>query len=497
MPLVSYPELDSSWRLWMFSPTLSTPACPTPAENIAAALERITPLQGLPFEDRLWLAQHGEEVVAQPGDILFEEGQPADRMILILKGEIHVRRQRGGPMELFIGRTGQMTGLLPFSRMKASGGQGFAISPVWALLVHKDQFPAMLAAIPSMAQRVVSTLLDRVREVTRIEQQAEKLGALGKLAGNLAHELNNPASAAQRAAASLVMELRANRENRFRLVNLCLSEEQIRGVEVWEQKILGRSSRHDTRDAVEQIQLEEDLRNWLTKLPCDTAWEVAAQLAEQRTTVADLEELRSLMGPSEACISLQFFARYLRSSRSVDTLLNSTARIFDLISAVKAYSYMDRAPILEVDVPAGLDATIQMLQSRMRNVEIERNYDPDLPRISAYGSELNQVWTALIENALDALGETTQGGKLKLTCRLEGEMMLVEIWDTGPGIPPELQDRIFEPFFTTKAPGQGLGLGLDNAMRIVRKHRGHLSVRSDPGSTCFRVRLPLDQLQAY
>jgi signal transduction histidine kinase len=481
----------------MFSPTLSAPACPTPAENIAAALERITPLQGLPFEDRLWLAQHGEEVVAQPGDVLFEEGQPADRMILILKGEIHVRRQRGGPMELFIGRAGQMTGLLPFSRMKASGGQGFAISPVWALLIHKDQFSAMLAAIPSMAQRVVSTLLDRVREVTRIEQQAEKLGALGKLAGNLAHELNNPASAAQRAAASLVMELRANRENRFRLVNLCLSEDQIHGVEAWEQKVLARSTRHDTRNAVEQIQLVEDLRAWLTKLPCETAWEVAAQLAEQRTTVADLEELRSLIGPSETGISLQFFARYLRSSRSVDTLLNSTARIFDLISAVKAYSYMDRAPILEVDVPAGLDATIQMLQSRMQNVEVERRYDPDLPRISAYGSELNQVWTALIENALDALGETTQGGKLRLTCRLEGEMMLVEIWDTGPGIPPELQDRIFEPFFTTKAPGQGLGLGLDNAMRIVRKHRGHLSVRSDPGSTCFRVRLPLDQLQAY
>jgi signal transduction histidine kinase len=481
----------------MFSPTLSTPACPTPAENIAAALERITPLQGLPFEDRLWLAQHGEEVIAQPGDILFEEGQPADRMILILKGEIHVRRQRGGPMELFIGRTGQMTGLLPFSRMKASGGQGFAVSPVWALLVNKDQFPAMLEAIPSMAQRVVSTLLDRVREVTRIEQQAEKLGALGKLAGNLAHELNNPASAAQRAAASLVMELRANRENRFKLVNLCLTEEQIRSIEAWEQKVLGRSTRHETRDAGEQIQLEEDLRSWLTKLPCDTAWEVAAQLAEQRTTVADLEELRNLMGPGEAGISLQFFARYLRSSRSVDTLLNSTARIFDLISAVKAYSYMDRAPILEVDVPAGLDATIQMLQSRMKNIEIERHYDADLPRISAYGSELNQVWTALIENALDALEETSHGGKLKLTCRLEGEMMLVEIWDTGPGIPPELQDRIFEPFFTTKAPGQGLGLGLDNAMRIVRKHRGHLSVRSDPGSTCFRVRLPLDQLQAY
>jgi signal transduction histidine kinase len=203
--------------------------------------------------------------------------------------------------------------------------------------------------------------------------------------------------------------------------------------------------------------------------------------------------------------------------------VNSTARIFDLIGAVKDYSNMDRAPILEVDVPAGLDATLQMLRSRMQNVEIERNYEPDLPRISAYGGELNQVWTALIENALDALGDgvaTDPGppasdvgsmgwrdrsssvgrqnqGRLGVTCRLEAEMLLVEIWDTGPGIPPELQERIFEPFFTTKAPGRGLGLGLDNAMRIVRKHRGHLSVKSEPGSTCFRVRLPLDQLQAY
>jgi signal transduction histidine kinase len=482
----------------MLSPTASPPACPTPAETIAAAIDRVVPLQGLPFEDRLWLARHGEEVVAHPGDILFEEGAPADRMILILKGEIHVRRKRGGPMELFIGRAGQMTGLLPFSRMKVAGGQGFAVSDVWALLIPKSSFPEMLASIPTMTQRVVSTLLDRVREVTRIEQQAEKLTALGQLAGNLAHELNNPASAAQRAASSLVMELRANRDNRFKLVNLCLSEEQISGVVNWEQKILSRTTHHGGQNAGAYITLEEQLRNWLTALPCEGAWEVAAQLAEQRTTVPDLEELRGILGANETCIALQYFARYLRSSHSVDTLLNSTARIFDLISAIKAYSFMDRAPILEVDVTAGLDATIQMLQSRMANVVVERDYEPDLPRISAYGSELNLVWTALIENALEAIADLGNGeGKLKLTCRVEGEMLLVEIWDTGRGIPAELQDRIFEPFFTTKAPGQGLGLGLDNAMRIVRKHRGHLSVRSDPGSTCFRVRLPMDQLQAY
>jgi signal transduction histidine kinase len=217
-------------------------------------------------------------------------------------------------------------------------------------------------------------------------------------------------------------------------------------------------------------------------------------LAEQGATTADLDEMRGFANTEECCVLLQYFARYLRSSRAAETIVNSTARIFDLIGAVKDYSNMDRAPILEVDVPAGLDATLQMLRSRLDRVEVERDYEPGLPRINAYGGELNQVWTALIENALDALGNT---GTLRVACKLEGDMMLVEIWDTGPGIPPELQERIFEPFFTTKAPGRGLGLGLDNAMRIVRKHRGHLSVKSEPGSTCFRVRLPLDQLQAY
>jgi len=482
----------------MLSPAVVTPAGSTPAEEIAAALDRIGPLHGLSFEERLWLARHGREVVANAGDILFEEGAAAEHMVLILKGEIHVRRQHGGPMALFIGRSGQMTGILPFSRMVSYGGQGFAVSPVWCLLVSRTLFPEMMEVIPSMAQRVVSTLLDRVREVTRIEQQAEKLAALGKLAGNLAHELNNPASAAQRAASNLLEALQANRSNRFKLVKLALNEEQIRGIVAWEEKVLTRTvplpAPSPEPGALDYIAREESIRNWLTSIGCQEIWEIAAQLAEQCVTTADLDELRTILSPVETCISLQFFARYLRSARAGETLVNSTARIFDLIDAVKDYSNMDRAPILEVDVPTGLDATLRMLHSRMTHIEIERDYEPGLPRISAYGAELNQVWTALIENALDALGNQ---GLLRVACRLEADMLLVEIWDTGPGIPPELQERIFEPFFTTKAPGRGLGLGLDYAMRIVRKHRGHLSVKSQPGSTCFRVRLPLDQLQAY
>lgn len=478
----------------MISPTLSPPACPTPVEEIAIALERVTPLQGLPFEDRLWIAQHAEEMVAQPGDVMFEETTPAEWMFLILKGEVHVQRRRSGYSALFSGRAGQMTGLLPFSRMKTFGGQGVAVSPVWALSLHKSLFPELLKAVPSMTQRVVSTLLDRVREVTRIEQQAEKLSALGKLAGNLAHELNNPASAAQRAAASLLSEIRTNRRNRFKLVNLSMTQEQVHRVEQWEQRVMDRQT--SEQSASQLIACEETLRNWLAALPCEDAWDVAPTLAEHCLTIEDLEELRSILDARSTCVTLQYLARFMRATRSVDTLISSTARIFDLISAVKTYSNMDRAPILEVDVPDGLDATVQMMQSRLKHVKIVREYQADLPCISAYSGELNQVWTALIENALEAMVDQEQG-ILRLVCRLEADMMLVEIWDNGPGIPHELQDRIFEPFFTTKAPGQGLGLGLDNAMRIVRKHRGHLSVRSESGSTCFRVRLPLDQLQAY
>lgn len=477
----------------MLSPAVTPPATPTPPDDIAAALERVTPLQGMSIEHRLWFAQNGEELVAQPGDVLFDEGTPADWMFIILKGEIHVQRQRGGPMALFIGRTGQMTGLLPFSRMKNFGGVGVAATPVWGLVIHKAKFPEMLQAIPSMTQRVVSTLLDRVREVTRIEQQSEKLTALGKLAGNLAHELNNPASAAQRAAWGLQNELQANRRNRFKLVNLCLTEEQIQRIEQWEQEVMHRPA--EALNAADIIAREEELRNWLARLPCDDAWEVAPELADHGLTLQDLDTLNSILEANGTCVTLQYFARYLRSARSVDTMIASTSRIFDLITAIKDYSNMDRAAIQEVDVPAGLDATVQMMQSRMNGVKVVREYQPDLPCISAYSGELNQVWTVLIENALEAM--QGPGGVLKLICRIEGDMMLVEIWDNGQGIPPELQDRIFEPFFTTKPPGQGLGLGLDTAMRIVRKHRGHLGVRSEPGSTCFRVRLPLNQFEAY
>jgi signal transduction histidine kinase len=476
------------------------PDTPSPVQDIVSALERITPLQGLSEQDRTWLAIHGREARATAGEVLFEEGEPAEQMMLILKGEIHVRRHRNGPMALFIGRAGQMTGLLPFSRMVGYGGQGFAVQDVWALLIHKSLFPEMLTAIPSFGQRVVSTLLDRVREVTRIEQQSEKLTALGKLAGNLAHELNNPSSAAQRAASGILTELRSFNESRYRLVELCLTQDQIASIQAWEREVRAHALEASARAQIDVATREDAIAAWMLAQGVADGWQVAPELAELGVEASHLAPLTGFLSTEAIHVVLEQFASALRAEHSAQAMLHSTERIFDLISAIKTYSYMDRAPILELDVPAGLDATVQMLQSRMTGVTVEREYEPGLPTISAYGSELNQVWTELLENALEALAEIKDPnhlGTIRLVCKLEAEMLLVEVWDNGPGIPIELHDRIFEPFFTTKPPGQGLGLGLDNAMRIVRKHRGHISTKSENGVTCFRVRLPLNQLQAY
>jgi signal transduction histidine kinase len=484
-------------------PASMIPETPTPVPVIMAALEKVVQLQGLSPEEREWLARRGQEIRARAGEVIFEEGAPAEQLILILKGEIHVRRTRSGSMALFIGRSGQMTGLLPFSRMTISGGQGYAVQDVWAILYHKSMFPEMLAAIPSFAQRVVSTLLDRVREVTRIEQQSEKLTALGKLAGNLAHELNNPSSAAQRAASGIQTELRAVNDGRYRLVALCLSSEQVASIAVWESKVRARSLERLEQGKIDVPALEDEINRWMERNGLSEAWQIAPELAEIGIEPSDLDPLPKFLHKAAVQEVLEQFASAMRSEHYAQAMLSSTSRIFDLISAIKTYSYMDRAPILEVCVPSGLDATLQMLQSRMANINVIREYEPDLPLISAYGSELNQVWTILIENAIEALAKVDrsktpdQKGCLRLVCKLEADMILVEVWNDGPDIPKDLQDRIFEPFFTTKAPGQGLGLGLDNATRIVRKHRGHLGVRSEDGATCFRVRLPLNQLQAY
>lgn len=472
-------------------PTLDA-AARTPIPELVEALMRVPPLSGMEESELEWLATHGVERKVTAGTTLFREGDPAEAMTILLKGEVHVRRERGGPAALFIGRTGLITGLLPFSRMKTYGGHGYAVTDLWGLEFPKSVFAEMTAAVPSMTQRCVSVLLDRVREITRLEQQAEKLNALGKLAGNLAHEMNNPASAAQRAASGLLDELRVYGHEKYRLGALCLDEEHLQQIRKWQDSVRGER-RILSQDSAQHAALEDSLQPWLKAHGVNEVWKVAPELAELGVTVDQLEPL-AFLNAGALSVVLGQFASSIRAERIAEAMLDSTARIFDLIRAIKDYSYMDQAPIQEVDVRMALENTLAMLQSRLAHVEIERRYEPDLPLIAAYGSELNQVWMALLENALDAIDDH---GKITLGARISGDMLLIEVWDNGPGIPADLQDRIFEPFFTTKPTGSALGLGLDTVQRIVRRHRGYVHVTSEPGATCFEVRLPVDQLQAY
>ncbi|MDI3254683.1 MAG: ATP-binding protein [Bacillota bacterium] len=469
-----------------------TPKSPTPVPEIIAALKRVSALHGMEEAEYEWLATHGVERFAEAGTTIFREGEPATEMTIMLKGEVHVRREHG-PSALWIGRSGQISGLLPFSRMKTYGGHGYTVAPTWALSYPKEIFPEMLKAVPSMTQRCVSVLLDRVREVTRMEQQTEKLNALGKLAGNLAHELNNPASAAQRAASGLLDELHVYGYEKYRLGSLCLSEEHLTQVRNWQKSVRERA-RALSNSAADQAAREDALLAWMRQHGIESPWKIVPELAEAGVEPLQLEPLVEFLDAHALMVVLSQFASSIRAENMANAMLDSTKRIFDLIRAIKDYSYMDQAPIQEVDIPQGLENTLTMLQSRLQHVEVERRYAPDLPRLSAYASELNQVWMALLENALDAIQDR---GRITLSVQPSGDMLLIEVWDNGPGIPPELQDRIFEPFFTTKAPGSGLGLGLDTVQRIVRKHRGYVRVQSEPGATCFQVRLPVEQLQAY
>lgn len=469
------------------------------AIEIVAALRTIEDLKDLTEEEFIWLATHGTEKFGNDGDLIFSQGTPPHHLMFILSGDVLVHRHSSSPVSVLLGQTGRITGKTPFSRIHAWNADGRASGKTWILELHDSLFPELLSAIPSMTQRIVRVLLDRNREYTRAEEQIGKLAALNRLAANLAHELNNPASAAKSAASHLLSTSENDQEHtRYRIGMALGTNDRLNAYLDWLSKLrLTVSNSRQTANEntfAANPSLEDSLMDWLESKGFAEAWKLAPVLAECSIPLSMLQELERLVpAPSlllainDAQLTLTSYIAHLSISEAMD-------RIFRLITAVKDYSYMDRQPIQDVNIAESLDIVLNLLQPKLAGITVERFYCQDVPLLKAFGSELNQVWAALIENSLDAMAGS---GTLTLSTKLQGKTILVEIADTGQGIPAECANRVFEPFFTTKPFGKGLGLGLDTVQRVIQKHFGAVAFDSQPNNTIFHVRLPLDRSEVY
>ncbi|MDJ0589186.1 MAG: ATP-binding protein [Pleurocapsa sp. MO_226.B13] len=423
-----------------------------------------------------------------PNQVLFTEGDTAQCFYVVLEGQIKITKQLGTEeMVVTIHRRGEFTGDL--SMLTGGISQATASSIDVSRVIQFDDFKQLLKTCPHSIDLFVPALAERSKELEIKLRQQEKLAALGKLSAGLAHELNNPAAAGRRAAKQLGSAIASLQKNMLSLRGKNFLPHHRKLLGELQQQAISQANQGSSLSPLEQSDREDRLADWLEARGVENAWELTPSLVCAGIEGSQLEALAEDMESTAFTEAIVWLEATLTMNGLVNEVEQSTSRISDLVGAIKNYSYMDRAAIQEVDLHEGLDNTLKILHHKLKyGIAVHKEYAPNLPLVSVYGGELNQVWTNLIDNAIDAMDGR---GELTIRTAVENNCVLVEIIDNGTGIPPEIQPRIFEPFFTSKGVGKGSGLGLDISRRIiVQKHKGNLRFESQPGRTNFQVRIP-------
>src|SRR5437667_1027031 len=450
-------------------------------------LRRAPAFADLPEDQIDWFLSQSKEMHLKAGDTYVRQGDPADSMFVILEGQFQWRGEFGGETIVLSTKPGDVTGVLPFSRMKQFTVRSRAMPDGRVLKFPTSLFSELMQKMPELTTRLVGLMSDRIRETTRFEQQRDRLASLGKLSAGLAHELNNPASAAKRATSQLRDILKKIRDASLELGRRDLTPAKKSEIE----KLEASFTKKDVvpPDALTISDLEDQIDSLLRSHGQNDLWQLAADLARRNIKPEVLESLFASLDADTARAALVRISASVEVAALLHEIESSTSRISDLVLAIKEYTYIDQAAVQNVDVVKSLETTLTILNHKLKHgVMVHREYEPVPLLVNSFGSELNQVWTNIIDNAIDAMGGK---GGLRVRTYREDDCVVVEIADNGPGISPDIQPHIFEPFFTTKKVGEGTGLGLDTALRIVKKHRGTIEVSSKPGDTRFQVWLPL------
>lgn len=440
---------------------------------------------------RAQLVAAGDEVRFAAGDELFTEGQRADLLWILLEGQIQLERHIAGRPVAMATMTepGQWAGGLA-----AWGGDdgvyratGHALTDGRCLAVRAVELAALVEEWSPFAKHLVTGVYNTVRSIDATARERESLVALGTLAAGLAHEINNPASASMRAVDALRNTATYLLESLVMLAERSIAAEQFLRLDRLRTELQARPT--PTDGAIGRADREEALGTWLEDRDVGIAWLLAPVLAATGADEAWLEQLEEAVGTEALSPAVRWVTSTIGMATILSELADATGRIAHLVEDVKTYSSLDRAELRPIELTAGIDSTLAMLAHKMGGVEVVRDYAPELPPVEAHAAELNQVWTNLVDNAVQAMGGE---GRMQIVVRRDGDAdVVVEITDDGPGIPPDVLGHVFDPFFTTKDVGEGTGLGLDISRRIVERHDGDISLTSRPGATTARVRLPL------